>query len=57
MQVESITNHDVKAIEYVIKERIAHHPELAKVSRTPGLPCYKSITACCSVVACTCLCF
>ena len=33
VQVESITNHDVKAIEYVIKDRIAHQPELAKVSQ------------------------
>lgn len=32
LQVESVTNHDVKAIEYVIKERIGHNPELAKVS-------------------------
>lgn len=32
VQVESVTNHDVKAIEYVIKERIGHNPELAKVS-------------------------
>ncbi len=31
MQVESITNHDVKAIEYIIKERISHNPELAEV--------------------------
>ena len=32
LQVESITNHDVKAIEYIIKERIAHNAELAKVT-------------------------
>lgn len=31
LQVESVTNHDVKAIEYVIKERIGHNSELAKV--------------------------
>lgn len=31
LQVESVTNHDVKAIEYVIKERIGHNAELAKV--------------------------
>ncbi len=31
MQVESITNHDVKAIEYIIKERISHNAELAEV--------------------------
>lgn len=30
-QVESKTNHDVKAIEYVIKDRISHNAELAKV--------------------------
>ena len=41
LQVESVTNHDVKAIEYVIKERIGHNPELAKVSTrtTSGLSC------------------
>ena len=33
MQVESITNHDVKAIEYIIKERISHNAELAKVRK------------------------
>lgn len=31
LQVESVTNHDVKAIEYIIKDRISHNPELAKV--------------------------
>ena len=30
-QVEAKTNHDVKAIEYVIKDRISHNAELAKV--------------------------
>jgi hypothetical protein len=27
--VERTTNHDVKAVEYVIKDRLAAHPELA----------------------------
>jgi adenylosuccinate lyase len=27
--IEATTNHDVKAIEYYIKERMAHHPALA----------------------------
>ena len=30
-KVERTTNHDVKAIEYVLKERFAANPELAKV--------------------------
>jgi len=28
-EIERTTNHDVKAIEYFLRERIAHHPELA----------------------------
>ena len=32
-QVEAKTNHDVKAIEYVIKDRISHNAELAKVGQ------------------------
>ncbi len=31
MQVESITNHDVKAIEYVLKKRFQANSELEKV--------------------------
>lgn len=31
MQVEAITNHDVKAIEYVLKERFKANNELSKV--------------------------
>lgn len=30
-KVEKVTNHDVKAVEYVLKERLSSHPELAKV--------------------------
>ena len=37
LQVESVTNHDVKAIEYVIKDRIGHNPELAKVHTAAGM--------------------
>lgn len=36
LQVEATTNHDVKAIEYVIKDRISHNAELAKVGGAPG---------------------
>lgn len=28
--IESTTNHDVKAVEYFLKEKVADHPELAK---------------------------
>ncbi|KAL3145832.1 hypothetical protein ABBQ38_015205 [Trebouxia sp. C0009 RCD-2024] len=38
-KVESVTNHDVKAIEYVIKERIGHNPELAKVLEFTHFAC------------------
>lgn len=38
LQVESVTNHDVKAIEYVIKERIGHNSELAKVHSAACIP-------------------
>lgn len=31
-QIESGINHDVKAVEYFIKEKIAGHPELAAIS-------------------------
>lgn len=37
LQVERTTNHDVKAIEYVLKERFKGNPELAKARRVP--PC------------------
>ena len=33
VQVERTTNHDVKAIEYVLKERFRQHEELSKVLR------------------------
>ena len=32
MQVERVTNHDVKAIEYVLKERFKANAELHKVA-------------------------
>ncbi len=31
-QLEATTNHDVKALEYFVKERVAEHPELAGVA-------------------------
>ncbi|MGC9457751.1 MAG: adenylosuccinate lyase [Halothiobacillaceae bacterium] len=31
-QIERSTNHDVKAVEYFIKEAVADHPELAKIA-------------------------
>lgn len=30
--IERTTNHDVKALEYFIKERVEHHPEIAPVT-------------------------
>jgi hypothetical protein len=35
MQVERVTNHDVKAIEYVLKERFKANAELHKVTTPP----------------------
>lgn len=38
VQVERVTNHDVKAIEYVLKKRFQANSELAKVSNTHWRP-------------------
>jgi len=38
-QIEKTTNHDVKAVEYFLKERIADHSELAKVSEFLHFAC------------------
>lgn len=41
LQVERTTNHDVKAIEYVLKDRFAANEELAKVRKLiPQGLCY-----------------
>jgi len=37
--IERTTNHDLKAVEYFIKERIAGHPELAKASEFVHFAC------------------
>jgi adenylosuccinate lyase len=37
--IERVTNHDVKAVEYFLKERIADHPELAAVSEFIHFAC------------------
>ena len=37
--IESTTNHDVKAVEYFLKERTAHHPELQKISEFIHFAC------------------
>jgi adenylosuccinate lyase len=37
--VERTTNHDVKAVEYVLKERFARHPELARVLEFTHFAC------------------
>ena len=38
-QLESQTNHDVKAVEYFIKEKLAHHPELSKLTEFVHFAC------------------
>jgi hypothetical protein len=37
LQVERTTNHDVKAIEYVLKEKFRQHEELNKVQNASEL--------------------
>ncbi len=37
--IERITNHDVKAVEYFIKEQIGDHPELAAVAEFTHFAC------------------
>jgi adenylosuccinate lyase len=37
--IESVTNHDVKAVEYFIKEQLAEHSELAKASEFTHFAC------------------
>ena len=31
-KIEKVTNHDVKAVEYFLKQRCQSHPEIGKVS-------------------------
>ena len=38
-KVERTTNHDVKAVEYVIKDRLVKHPELASVMEFVHFAC------------------
>jgi len=37
--IESTTNHDVKAVEYLLKEKIAEHPELQAVNEFIHFAC------------------
>lgn len=37
--VEKTTNHDVKAVEYVIKDKLMTHPELAKIMEFTHFAC------------------
>jgi len=37
--IESVTNHDVKAVEYYIKEQMAEHEELAAISEFVHFAC------------------
>ena len=38
-EIESTTNHDVKAVEYFIKEKLAQHPILSKASEFTHFAC------------------
>jgi len=38
-RIEATTNHDVKAIEYVLKDKFATNPELAKVLEFTHFAC------------------
>ena len=43
-EVERVTNHDVKAIEYVLKERFAANDELSRVrTGMPWLSCFAAV--------------
>lgn len=33
-KIERVTNHDVKAVEYFLKQKCESHPEIAKVLKT-----------------------
>ena len=35
-EIEKNTNHDVKAVEYFLKEKFAVHPELSNVGEVRG---------------------
>ncbi len=37
--IEKVTNHDVKAIEYFIKEKLSNHPRLARASEFTHFAC------------------
>jgi adenylosuccinate lyase len=37
--IEKVTNHDVKAIEYFLKKKVAEHPELQKVTEFIHFAC------------------
>ena len=36
--IEKVTNHDVKAVEYFLKQKCQSHPEIAKVCFTSSVP-------------------
>ncbi|RUO34976.1 adenylosuccinate lyase [Aliidiomarina soli] len=38
-EIERTTNHDVKAVEYLLKEKVANQPELAKVTEFIHFAC------------------
>ena len=38
-EIEKTTNHDVKAVEYWLKEKVAHHEELAKAAEVIHFAC------------------
>ncbi len=38
-EIEAVTNHDVKAIEYFLKQRLAHNAEVAKVAEFIHFAC------------------
>ena len=38
-KIESVTNHDVKAVEYYIKEKLSVHPVLSKASEFTHFAC------------------
>ncbi|MDX8389058.1 MAG: adenylosuccinate lyase [Mariprofundaceae bacterium] len=38
-EIEAVTNHDVKAVEYFLKDKVKHHAELANISEFIHFAC------------------
>lgn len=50
--IEARTNHDVKAVEYWLKEQLAEHQEIAALSEFFTLPVRRKISITCRMAGC-----